>query len=123
MYVLSTDKINKLKNIDKLKKHPLKSISVNVSTVYRIRYNFVTISLRENEINKKTTLLIYSYIKYLVSMKYVELTQRTEECTWLSEGESYNFVLRSYELGTKPLVCKYILIPTPTNSKSSNNEL
>ena len=56
-------------------------------------------------------------------MKYVELTQRTEECTWLSFGESYNFVLRTYELGTKPLVCKYTLIPTRINTKNSNNEL
>ena len=38
------------------------------------------------KINKKTTLLIlYSYIKYLVSMKYVQATQRREECTQVSE--------------------------------------
>ena len=49
-------------------------------------------------------------------MKYVQATQRREESTYLSEGESYNFVLRSYVLGTKLLACRNILIPTNINS-------
>ena len=72
MYVLSTETINKLK------KYPLKKTSVNVSTIYRICYNFVTISLRGNE-NKlfkiefiniiRIIILLYDYVEALVVRK------------------------------------------------------
>ena len=62
-----------------------------------------------------------SYIKYLITMKYVEATQRREECTTLSEGKPYNFVHRSYVVGTKVLACRNILIPTRIHSTDARD--
>ena len=64
-----------------------------------------------------------SYIKYLIctSMSYVEATQRREECITLFEGKPYNFVNRSYVVGTKVLACRKFLIPTLINSTDARD--
>ena len=62
-----------------------------------------------------------SYIKYLISMKYVEAMQRREECTTLSKGKPYNFAHQLYVVGTKVLACRNILIPTRINTTDSRD--
>ena len=64
-----------------------------------------------------------SYIKYLVSMNYVEATQHKEECTTLSFGNPYKFEHRSYVVSTKVPACRNIIIPMLINTRDNTKGL
>ena len=52
---------------------------------------------------------VFLYIKYLVSMNFVEATQRKEEGMTLTFGKPYKFVHRSYVVGTKVFACRKLI--------------
>ena len=61
----------------------------------------------------------FLYIKYLVSMNYVEATQRKEECMTISFGKPYKFKHRLYVVSTKVLACRNIPIPMHSNRRDN----